>query len=227
MKRTLSLLIAFAILVTATVPAFAQTNPPPGGYTPPTMPQCNHAAYTIPTPKLGGNQTPVVAASLPVTVQSANIDRTTSAISFEVWRVDSKPDDFTWAITFVGYTITPAAQGICATPGDIPDIIFDPDQPNPALAGPNFYPACNEVMTQMNDSLWDSGFGHLLAPGACAIFLYSTMRMACVTLAPALEAWLMSQSEYYSRQREAFPAMAYRSASVQISAKIATLCAAY
>lgn len=209
MKRsTIVVILTIIGLLTMPFAAAAQTAPP-GGSPPGSMPYCNAYGYAIPQPYIGGNIPPATSSSLPATVQASEINRATTAIAYEVWKVAEKINDGHWRIEFVGYTTTPAMMGICATPGtnaehttstDIPDIVFDPDMPSQAATGPSFYRECQKVFDHLNRELSDFGYTSLTIAGGCVMFLYYSAKATCITFGPAVALFLRGQAEHYYAQ---------------------------
>lgn len=201
MKRLVSFALTLIVVWVAIVPARAQTNPPGGQ--PPGYTLCNHAAYVIADPKIGGVTDPLITADDVATVPLASIDRTTTAITYEVWRVQDKPDAFHWVIEFVGYTTTPAMMGICATPGgDIPDIIIDDEAPAAAGVGAGgiFYRDCVEVLDDLAKALSDAGFvlpSFAMSLTNCLPFFWATAQATCLTLGPAMVAMIKERGQMF------------------------------
>lgn len=230
MKHRFTLLVALVIvgLLVAPFAASAQTAPPggmPPGGQPPTMPQCNPYAVPAPALVLGGNQLPILSSSLPAYTQWENINKATTFAAYQVWRVDNKENDGNWQYSYVGIVPGNAATGACATPGDVPDIIFDPEMPSQAAAGPSFYRECQRVFDHLNRELSDFGFTALTIAGGCVVFLYYGAKATCLTFGPAVSTFLKGQAEFYYGQQMPIPGAAFESAWHRFNTALYMWCA--
>jgi len=232
MKRTLSLLLALAVSLAATVPAFAQTAPP-GGYTPPpTNPYGTCNPYAVPEPQLAidaytaftfTHQAPegvVQWGDMPAASWAA----TAIVVDF----TDSDNDDIEDTATVLGFLGTPAAAGKCATSSHLPviavtDNVIDPLGPSPEKA--SFYESCISEFAGLNQQLAAYAYGQFgLGSLVCLSLLRAAPSVFCLRYFPTAIGMLTVKEEYHYDRNEPIAGVAYHATIIRVTAMFNNYC---
>lgn len=231
MKRTITLVLALAVLLASTVPAAAQTAPPgsyPPGTQPPTTPYGNCNPYAVPEPSTRLTQNTLLTYShvMPAVVQWGDIPAATAAPTHVVLEyTDPDGDDTYETVEKKGYTISPTASGLCAKPGIMPVIIvgeFVEDTEEQRAA--SFFAMCQAEIDELNEVLEFWHLGAFVVIGICARIALGSVRRICLVKGPMWLGWLHVQSVKHYEEERPIAGQAFYTTYIRLMGKLNGWC---